>query len=114
MQHEVKKITQIINEITSLLMLDGANDIQVSIKRSEEAVVIDVIQEDCHYEPSFIEEMSHELNVQRQHEVEGYYWQLVGENECDEELCLVGAMIDEAQVSMEGSKLHIHLLRKYE
>lgn len=113
MQHEVKKITMIINEITTILMIDGANDLQVNTKRNEQAVVIDIIQRDCQYDQSFIEEMSHELNVQRQHEVEGYYWQLVGDNECDKELCLVGAMIDQAQVTLVGSELHIQLIRKY-
>lgn len=114
MKHEVKKITQIVNELISLLMIDGAEDLQVSIKRHEEVTHIDIIQKQCQYDVSFIEEMTHDLNIPRQHEIEGYYWQLVGENDCEEELCLVGAMIDEAEVTLTGEELHIHLVRKEE
>ena len=39
-------------------------------------------------------------------------WQLVGEDDSSDELHLVGAMVDEANVSKKGKDLHIQLLRK--
>jgi hypothetical protein len=114
MKHEVKKISQITNEIISMLLLDGAEDIEVAIKRDQEATYIDLIQRKCHYEPSFIEKLNDELNIPRQHEIEGYYWQLAGENECENELCLVAAMTDTAEVDYSDGELKIHLVRKAE
>lgn len=114
MKHEVKKISQIVNELISMLLLDGAEDIEVAIKRDQEATYIDLIQRKCNYEPEIIEKLNDELNIPRQHEIEGYYWQLAGENECEKELCLVAAMTDTAVVKYADGVLEIRLLRKLE
>lgn len=114
MQHEVKKITQIVNEIVSLLMLNGSDAIEVKINRSQDQVRIQIFQHDSTFTQEKVDQFQSELNIQRQHEIEGYYWQLVGDNECDEELCLVGAMIDTAKVTLEKGILHIDLIRKYD
>lgn len=114
MRHEVKKITQIVNELISMLMLDGAEDLQVAIKRNEKETVIDLTNKNCFYSPEIIEKLNDELSVPRQHEIEGYYWQLAGENECEKELSLLGAMTDFAEVTFSDGVLHIHLVREME
>jgi len=52
------------------------------------------------------------LNTQRQNEVEGYYWQLAGDDNNGDELYLVGAMIDDAKVELIERDLHIRFTRK--
>ena len=112
MQHEVKKITLIINELISMMLLNGAEEIDVNIKRKADVSEVTLIHRDCQYPGEFIEKMRYNLNTQRQSEVEGYYWQLVGDDETSEELHLVGAMIDEAKVEMQQNDLHIHIVRR--
>ena len=43
MQNEVKKITRLVDEVTSLLMRSGSNDINVRIKRDSELSTITII-----------------------------------------------------------------------
>ena len=43
MQNEIKKLTKLIDEITSLLMRYGSSDIDVNIKRNEELSTITII-----------------------------------------------------------------------
>ncbi|BCJ94667.1 hypothetical protein acsn021_22360 [Anaerocolumna cellulosilytica] len=112
MQHEEKKLTLIINELLTLLLLNGAEEIDVNIKRKGDASEITMIHRQCKYDAKFIEKMKYNLNTQRQSEVEGYYWQLVGEDDSSNELHLVGAMIDTAEVDMKQNDLHIFLVRK--
>ncbi len=116
MIHEAKKIAQIVSEILTLFLLNGAEniDIKVNTKISTNGrnTEIIIIQYECDYEEEFIEKIKYNLNTQRQYEIEGYYWQLVGEDDSSDELHLVGAMVDKANVSKEGTDLHIQLLRK--
>ena len=44
MQNEVKKITRLVDEVTSLLMRSGSNDINVRIKRDSELSTITIIE----------------------------------------------------------------------
>lgn len=111
MQHEVKKITVIINELISIMLLNGAEDIDMSIKRKSKTTEVTIIHRNCQYTDEFIKDMRYNLNAGKQSEVEGYYWQLVGEDETSEELYLVGAMIDEAKLEMKQNDLHIYILR---
>lgn len=111
MKHEMKKVSQIVNEMISMLLLDGAEDLQISIKRVENTTHIELVQKQCFYDESFIEKLIEELNIPRQHEIEGYYWQLAGENECENELCLVGAMTDSAEVNYSDGMLTVKLTR---
>ena len=112
MQHEVKKITLIVNELVTLMLLNGAEEVDVKIKRSKETTCIDLIHSKSRYEEDFIEKLRYSLNTQRQCEVEGYYWQLCGDDDSGEELFLVGAMVDQADVEVVDGNLHIKLIRR--
>ena len=112
MQHEVKKVALIINEIITMELLDGAEDIDVNIKRSDGLSRVHIIYHNCGYTSQFIEKINYNLNTQRQNEVEGYYWQLAGDDNNGDELYLVGAMIDDAQVELINKDLHIRFTRK--
>ena len=49
MQNEVKKITRLVDEVTSLLMRSGSNDINVRIKRDSELSTITIIDYNSAY-----------------------------------------------------------------
>lgn len=112
MHHEMKKVTVIVTEMMTMLMLNGAREIDIKIKRTDIGTEFTFTHYDCHYDEDFIDRLEYNLNTQRQYEVEGYYWQLAGEDESGDELHLVGAMIDEAEIKKDEENLHIHLIRR--
>lgn len=112
MRHETKKISLIINELMTIMLLDGAEDIKINIKRQNKTTEITMEYPNCEYTEEFLEQLQESLNTQRQSEVEGYYWQLCGDDDSGDELFLVGAMVDEASVEMQEKTLTIHLIRK--
>lgn len=112
MKHEAKKISLIIDELMTVMLLHGAKEINIKIKREENKTEIIFEYLDCDYGDDFLEELQESLNIQRQSEVEGYYWQLCGDDDEGDELFLVGAMIDEAEVERKGKNVLIHIVRK--
>jgi hypothetical protein len=112
MQHEEKKITMIVNELLTLFLLNGASDVEVKVKKSKESTEINFVDKECNFSEDFVDKLRYNLNTQRQYEVEGYYWQLVGEYDNGEEIHLVGAMIDQAEVELIDKDLYIHMTRK--
>lgn len=116
MIHEAKKIAQIVSEILTLFLLNRAENIDIKVNTkiitNEQNTEIIITQHECDYDDEFIQKIEYNLNTQRQYEIEGYYWQLVGEDDSGDELHLVGAMVDKANVSKDGKDLHIQLLRK--
>lgn len=111
MLHEQKKIALIADELMTVFMANGAKDIDVSIKCREEESIIHIYYRNCPFDADQVDDIRHHLKMQRQAEVEGYYWQLIGDNEAYDELYIVGAMLDEAIVEMEGGDLHVKLTR---
>ena len=102
MQNEVKKITRLVDEVTSLLMRSGSNDINVRIKRDSELSTITIIDYNSAYPDD---------EIQRQCEVEEFYWELMGDDSHEDELFLVGSMVDKATVNKIDKDLHIVMYR---
>ncbi len=111
MQHEIKKITRIVDEMLTMFMLNATDEMEVKIKKDLQKTSIYFTQHQCTFDEAYIEQLRKNLNIQRQCEVEGYYWQLTGENDIDEELFLVGAMIDKANIEKKDGNLNIELVR---
>lgn len=112
MKHEVKKIALIINEILTVLLFNGSEDVEIKVKRQKQNTEIIFIQHKITYNDGFIQTLRDSLNSKRELEVEGYYWQLIGRDDDGCELDLVGVMVDEASVERKGDDLYIRLLRK--
>lgn len=101
---------KILSELSAFFMSRGAMELQMELKDEEGMVCIyisgsigDAWQED-------VDELTNQLNVHRQHEVESYYWQLSGEDEF-EDLVAVGMMVDKAGVLYEDGRLEINITR---
>ncbi|MDF2538512.1 MAG: hypothetical protein K0S76_1533 [Herbinix sp.] len=112
MQHESKKIAMIVNELLTMLLLKGAGKIEVKINRQKHNTEIVMKQQQCDYDEMFIQNLRYNLNTQRQTEVEEYFWQLVGDDDNEDELPLVGTMVDEAVVELVDGDLYITVNRK--
>ena len=111
MKNESKKITLIVNEILSFLLYHGGKDIDIHIKKQVDCTGIQFNLNKCEFDDDFVEKLRHDLKNHRQNELEGYYWQLVGKDDLAEELYLVGAMIDESKVTLDGNILSIEIKR---
>lgn len=111
MKHEVKKVTLVVNELLTYLLLNGGENIDVTINHNVNCSKVTFTQNPCHFSQQFIEALEHNLNTQRQNEVEGYYWNLVGTDDIGDELHLVGAMIDHATVTCVNHVLVIEIVR---
>ena len=114
MRHEVKKISRIVDELVTFFLRKDTDEVDVSIKRSTEQTVIRLIVHGTHFDSDFITHLEESLNIQRQHEIEEYYWQLAGETDCDTEITLVGAMVDSATIGEIDGDLCIEMIRKNE
>lgn len=111
MRHETKKICKIVDEMTTYFLKEDTDEVDFKIKKSKEKTVVKIIDYNTHYTENDVQDLKECLNVQRQHEVEEYYWQLVGESDTEAELTIVGVMIDEATVELVDGNLHVTLVR---
>lgn len=111
MRHEIKKISRIVDELTTLFLKEDTNEVDFSIKRLEDYTVIKIRDHGTHFEDDYIDQLREVFNTQRQCEVEEYYWQLCGEVESDDELTLIGCMIDKAIVEKRDGDLYLELIR---
>ena len=112
MKNETKKINLIVDEITSLLMGKGAIELSVRIKTSDENTLIKIVEYDSQLDDEFIEKMQENFDIPRQYEVEDYFWQLSSDNEMNEDMYLIGTMVDSGTVTKaEDGNLYIEVLR---
>lgn len=112
MNNETKKINLIVDEITSLLMGKGAIEISVRIKTGDENTVIKITEYDSQLDDEFVEKMQENFDIPRQYEVEDYYWQLASDNEMNEDMYLIGTMVDSGTIKKaEDGNLYIEVLR---
>lgn len=112
MKNEVKKITKLVDEVTSLLMRSGSTDIDVHIKRDIDLTTITIIDHNSAYPDDEITSLDDVLNIQRQSEVEEFYWELMGDDSNEDELFLVGSMVDRTTVNKVGEDLHVVMYRE--
>lgn len=113
MRHEAKKIGRIIDELTTLLLKDDTNHLDLRIETGNQETRITIIDYNTHYSAGEIACFERMLNQQRQYEIEEYYWQLAGETDESDELVIVSAMIDRAKLELQGNNLYIELVRKH-
>ncbi len=114
MKHEIKKVCKIVDEMTTLLLRDDTDMVDFRINRLPDKTIISIVDYNTKYTQSDVKELMGCFNVQRQHEVEEYYWQLVGECDNDTELTIIAAMVDESKIELRDNNLYIELIRNFE
>ncbi len=111
MKHEIKKICKIVDEMTTLLLQEDTDAVEFKINKLSDRIVISIVDHNTKYTQTEVDELLACLNVQRQKEVEEYYWQLVGESDDDSEWIIIAAMIDSAKIELKGNDMHMELVR---
>lgn len=113
MRDEIKKLNKLVDEISSLFMRRGSCEIDIKIKRDKDQSIIKIIDYNTTYTPDEIDELNYILNIQRQCEIESFCWELMGDDSKEDELFLVGSMVDAAVVDKIENELHITMYRKF-
>lgn len=111
MRHEIKKVCRIVDELTTIFLGEDTNEVDFKIITSPEKTIIRMVDYHTNYSEAFIDHFRKTLNNQRQSEIEEYYWQLAGETDDDDELTLIGAMVDTATVEKRDGNLYIEIVR---
>lgn len=110
-QHEVKKLSKIVDELITFFFLKKTNKMNIEIEDLKDHYEITMVNDCCELTSEKLEILKSLFNVQRQREVEEYYWRLAGETDDESELSLVGTMIDDATVEYKDNKIIVKLIR---
>ncbi|MDA3732327.1 hypothetical protein PBV87_12600 [Niameybacter massiliensis] len=112
MRHEVKKISKMVDELTTFFLEHQAQSLEIKINNlvDREIIMVEAIALDdialC------VKRLQRFLSYPREREMEEYYWELAGETDSSEELGLVGTMIDEANIGYDEEKIQLELIRR--
>lgn len=112
MRHEVKKISKMIDELTTFFLEHEAQGLTLNIEVEGDMEVINVTAKNIPDNEVCVERLNRFLSYPRELEMEEYYWKLAGDGDTSKELGLVGMMIDEANVSYDEETISLKLLRK--
>lgn len=112
MRHEVKKISKMVDELTTFFLEHQAKSLDIKIDNLVDREVITVEAVALDDMALCIKRLQRFLSYPRELEMEEYYWELAGETDSSEELGLVGTMIDEANIGYDEEKIQLELIRK--
>lgn len=101
---------KIISELLAFYMHRGAKDVDMNLKEEKDKSTIYISSLMPPMKQEELDIILEHLNKPRQHELESYYWQLSGEDE-DNDLSLVGVMIDTAEYKYEKDRLTLVITR---
>ena len=106
MIHEEKKTAKIVEELTMFFFAIGAERINSRIEKQDTMAVITF---EADYDPVYrdkLKNLDQYLNGQKNHGMEGVYWELAGSGDPGEtnQLLLIGMMTDRAEIEI-GEKL---------
>ncbi len=114
MIHEEKKTAKIVEELTMFFFAIGAVQINSRIEKEDANAVITF---EADYDPAYrdkLEDLDQYLNGQKNHGMEGVYWELAGSGDPGEtsQLLLIGMMTDKAEVEINESHVKVKLYKK--
>lgn len=112
MKHEIKKVSRILDELVTFCLNHGTENMKMSLESQEDCYKIQLEIDTIDCTDKRVKKLKKFLEGPRQTEIEEYYWELAGENDHDDELFLIGAMVDKAEVTFNGNALSIVLYRK--
>lgn len=111
MKFKREKLIKIMNELVSYCIDINIRDLKIEFKIDEAMgrVSVEGYSENPPLEK--LKKLEKILNSPRQKELEGYYWELVGDGHGYQELEMVGVLVDGGSVSYEDNILKISIYR---
>ncbi len=98
MNESIKKLTKIIDELTTIFLINKAKGIDIKLIKNTDEFLLEFSVDSLDFDTFSLEDFIEELDNKREDNAEEYYWQLSGTNENLSELHLIGMMIDNFQV----------------
>lgn len=111
MTYEKQKIARIANALVEYFLSHNAKGLTLSILEDEKQISILLQIVHVTLSDKSMDELKHYLYMERQEEMEEYYWHLLGNDSETEEISLIGMMVDEATVTSVPPSLTIELIR---
>lgn len=112
MNREFEKGMRILANLVSFCESLGSQRFQMDMLTKDNCLYIEIRSELAHIDPQRLHDLRDSLNVPRQHEMEEYYWELIGEFDSNAELSLVGMMVDDAEIIYENGQLCVCVVRR--
>lgn len=112
MRHEVKKVSKMVDELTTFFLEHEAENLEIKIHNLKDKDIINVEANNLDNTDLCVERLQRFLSYPRELEMEEYYWKLAGDGDSSMELGLVGMMIDEANISYDKNIIKLELIRK--
>lgn len=109
MNHEVKKMGKMIDELISFLLKKNLKHIKTSIDIEDEYTLITIEFDNLSAEVTSL--LQETLSQERDASMEEYAWELMGESDASGELNLLGMCTDEFKMEQTDTKTKIYLKR---
>ncbi|WP_373897173.1 hypothetical protein ACER0A_000385 [Haloimpatiens sp. FM7315] len=111
-KHTHEKNVKIITELMNFCYKHGGTNFHIDLSTEDKKICICIESEIYDLKDETLESSKNLLNCPRCHEVEQYYWNLTGNDISDNELSLVGMMIDKAEINYDNKTLKILVIRE--
>jgi hypothetical protein len=114
MKHEKMRIIKMLDEILCFSFMYDATDMNINIRMDEEKYIIQFKDNSKGVSQDKIGEIRELINVEKQPEMEEYYWELMGQQDYADEFTLVGLMADKVSIDYDPEKgLSLTLYRNF-
>lgn len=110
-QHEIKKISRIVDELFTYFMMRGSSGAMVRVMLEPEGFRVKCLFRKVRLPAGELATLRKKLGVARNPELEEYYWQLAGEADSGNELVLVAMMTDRISLRQDRDGLRVEILR---
>lgn len=115
MKRTKKKITTIVDELITYFFSVGSDDMVVKVKETPDGYAVFFASSFDPKHTAQVQRLEHFLTCGRAPEIEESYWGLTGMGDIhdENELTLVGSMVDAAQVEICEGHATLNLFRKH-
>ena len=100
-----------MNELVNFCLHINMRDLKIHLNYNEDMGEISVEGYCANPPMERLEDLEYILNSPRQEELEEYYWNLVGDGHGNNELEMVGTLVDSGSISYEDGILKISICR---
>ncbi|SRR5699024_7785643 len=108
---EELKARRIVQEVVHYFFKNKVYDMNLKLAINDEEIKV-IAEGHPQQEPNDLEEVTRLLNARRAPELEDYYDQLLGIGYNDNDINLLGAIVDEGIISYDGDILTFFITRK--
>ncbi|WP_425446611.1 hypothetical protein [Dethiothermospora halolimnae] len=113
MDKEKQRIIGMINELITFLLNNKTSSIHINVKENDRETKISIC---CNInDAKVLKDLKNKIMSDRSEEVEELYWELLGDTNENDDLYILGSMIDKSNIKYtETNMMKIILIRKKE